>query len=173
MTRDAAVLVLELSWADGLRNDGHGSMNKADEPNRRNNRQTEQGYTLVELLVVLAILGLLVAIATPRLIQYLGGAKTDSAKIQVDRLGGVLDLYRLEVGAYPSQQQGLSALMERPADAEIWNGPYLKNKDALTDPWGHPYVYRFPGQHGDYDLYSLGADGAEGGDGEDGDVTSW
>ena len=134
----------------------------------------EWGYTLVELLVVLAILGLLVAIATPRLIQYLGGAKVESADIQIERLGGILDLYRLEVGAYPSEQEGgLKALVERPQQAVTWNGPYLKNKDALTDPWGRQYLYRLPGQHGDYDLYSLGADGAEGGEGEDRDITSW
>jgi general secretion pathway protein G len=136
-------------------------------------RSAERGYTLVELLVVLAILGLLVAIATPRLIQYLGGAKAESADIQIERLGGVLDLYRLEIGAYPTEQEGLKALVERPQQAVAWNGPYLKNKDALTDPWGRPYLYRFPGQHGDYDLYTLGADGADGGEGEDRDITSW
>ena len=137
-------------------------------------RTAERGYTLVELLVVLAILGLLVAIATPRLIQYLGGAKVESADIQIERLGGILDLYRLEVGVYPSEQEGgLNALVERPQQAVTWNGPYLKNRDALTDPWDRPYLYRLPGQHGDYDLYSLGADGAEGGDGEDRDITSW
>ncbi len=140
---------------------------------RPTHRPAEAGYTLVELLVVLAILGLLVAIATPRLIQYLGGAKVESADIQIERLGGVLDLYRLEVGSYPTEQEGLTALVERPQQATVWNGPYLKNKEAMTDPWGRPYVYKFPGQHGDYDLYSLGADGADGGEGEDRDITSW
>ena len=136
-------------------------------------RRREQGYTLVELLVVLAILGLLVAIAAPRLISYLGSAKVDTAKIQVEKLGGVLDLYHLDVGGYPTDQEGLAALVERPTRAEVWNGPYLKNRDSLTDPWRRPYVYRFPGQHGDYDLYSLGADGKEGGDGEDRDIKNW
>ena len=141
------------------------------ERNDKNRRQG--GYTLVELLVVLAILGLLVAIAAPRLISYLGTAKADTAKIQVEKLGTILDLYHLEIGRYPTDQEGLKALVERPSQLAAWNGPYLKNREALTDPWGRPYVYRFPGQHGDYDLYSLGADGREGGDGENRDITSW
>lgn len=139
----------------------------------RRKRHRERGYTLVELLVVLAILGLLVALAAPRLIQYLGGAKTDTARIQIERLGGILDLYRLELGRYPSEDEGLQALVDKPPQAEAWNGPYLKNRDALTDPWGKPYGYRAPGEHGEYDLYTLGADGQEGGDGEDRDITSW
>jgi general secretion pathway protein G len=140
---------------------------------RRDRRRREHGYTLVELLVVLAILGLLVAIAAPRLMKYLGSAKVDTAKVQIDRLGGVLDLYRLEIGHYPTEQEGLVALVDRPAQADKWNGPYLKNRESLVDPWGRPYGYRSPGEHGEYDLYSLGADGREGGDGEDRDVTSW
>jgi general secretion pathway protein G len=131
------------------------------------------GYTLVELLVVLAILGLLVALAAPRVIKYLGAAKSDTARIQIDKLGGVLDLYRLEIGRYPSEQEGLRALVEKPAQVDAWNGPYLKNRESLTDPWGNPYVYRMPGEHGDYDLYALGADSKEGGDDEDRDITSW
>jgi len=139
----------------------------------RDRDHRQEGYTLVELLVVLAILGLLVAIAAPRLIKYLGSAKYDTAKIQVEKLGGILDLYHLDLGRYPTDQEGLQALVQRPAQADHWNGPYLKNRDSLIDPWGRAYVYRSPGQHGDYDLYSLGADGKEGGDGEDRDVTSW
>lgn len=131
------------------------------------------GFTLVELLVVLAILGLLVALAAPRVIKYLGSAKIDTARIQIEKLGGVLDLYRLELGSYPTEQEGLISLVERPAQLDGWNGPYLKNRESLTDPWGRPYEYRSPGEHGEYDLYSLGADGKEGGDGEDQDVTSW
>jgi general secretion pathway protein G len=136
-------------------------------------RRRQSGFTLVELLVVLVILGLIMAFAVPQVIKYVGGAKSDSAKIQVQRLGSVLDLYRLEVGHYPTQEEGLRALVEKPAGAENWNGPYLKKDDALTDPWGRPYVYEIPGQHGEYDLYSLGADGQEGGEGEDRDLTSW
>lgn len=131
------------------------------------------GYTLVELLVVLAILGLLVALAAPRVIKYLGSAKSDTARIQIEKLGGVLDLYRLETGRYPSEQEGLQALVEKPAQDDAWNGPYLKNRESLTDPWGDLYVYRMPGEHGEYDLYTLGADSKEGGDGEDRDITNW
>jgi len=139
----------------------------------RQKSRDERGYTLVELLVVLAILGLLVAIAAPRVIKYLGSAKVDTAKIQVEQLGNSLDLYHLEVGHYPTDQEGLQALVDRPQQAQNWNGPYLKNRQSLIDPWGRPYLYKSPGEHGDYDLYSLGADGREGGDGEDRDITSW
>ncbi len=140
---------------------------------RHERRRRQAGFTLIELLVVLVILGLIAAFAAPQVIKYLGGAKTDSAKIQIERLSGVLDLYRLEVGRYPGEDEGLNALLEQPVDAPNWNGPYLKKADALTDPWGRPYIYRFPGEHGEYDLYTLGADGQEGGDGENQDLTSW
>lgn len=136
-------------------------------------KRRSSGYTLVELLVVLAILGLLVALAAPRVIRYLGTAKTDTARIQIQKLGGVLDLYRLEIGHYPTDEEGLVALVDRPPQVDSWNGPYLKNRQSLIDPWGTPYVYRSPGEHGEYDLYTLGADGKEGGDGEDRDITSW
>ena len=137
-------------------------------------RRTDQrGFTLVELLVVLVILGLIAAFAAPRVIKYLGRAKTDAASIQIERLSGVLDLYRLEVGGYPTSDDGLQALMEQPPDAEMWNGPYLKKANALIDPWGRPYIYQSPGEHGDFDLSTFGADGSDGGDGEDQDLTSW
>jgi general secretion pathway protein G len=140
---------------------------------RRLDRRREAGFTLVELLVVLIILGLIAAFAAPQVIKFVGGAKSDSAKIQIERLSGVLDLYRLQVGRYPSDDEGLNAMMEPPADAPNWDGPYLKKADSLIDPWGRPYLYRFPGEHGDYDLYTLGADGQDGGEGEDQDRTSW
>jgi general secretion pathway protein G len=133
----------------------------------------ENGFTLVELLVVLAILGLLVAIAAPRVMKYLGSARSDTARIQIEKLSGVLDLYRLEIGHYPTEQEGLRALVEKPAQADNWNGPYLKNRESLIDPWGQPYGYHSPGEHGEFDLYTLGADGKEGGDGADKDVTNW
>ncbi|MGH6912896.1 MAG: type II secretion system major pseudopilin GspG [Geminicoccales bacterium] len=135
--------------------------------------RAQAGFTLIELLVVLVILGLLAAFAAPQVLKYLGRAKTDAAGIQVQNIASILDLYRLEVGSYPSQQDGLDALLEQPVDAPRWNGPYVKRRDALMDPWGRMYVYRFPGDHGAYDLYSLGADNGEGGEGEDQDVTSW
>src|SRR5689334_15245669 len=139
----------------------------------RRGRGKPNGYTLVELLVVLAILGLLVALAGPCVIKYLGSAKSDSARIQVEKFAGVLDLYRLELGRYPTDEEGLVALVDKPAQADGWNGPYLKSRESLTDPWGKPYIYKSPGEHGEYDLYTLGADGKEGGEGEDKDVANW
>jgi general secretion pathway protein G len=136
-------------------------------------RRRQAGFTLIELLVVLVILGMLAAFAAPQVLNYLGRAKTDAARAQVQNIASILDLYRLEVGRYPEESDGLDALLEAPADAPRWNGPYVKRRDALTDPWGAMYVYRFPGEHGAYDLYSLGADQTEGGEGEDQDVTSW
>ncbi|HEX5795499.1 MAG TPA: type II secretion system major pseudopilin GspG [Geminicoccaceae bacterium] len=133
----------------------------------------EGGFTLIELLVVLVILGLLAAFAAPQVLSYLGQAKTDAARAQVQNIASILDLYRLNVGSYPSEENGLDALLEPPPDAPRWNGPYVKRRDALVDPWGQMYVYRYPGEFGDYDLYSLGADQAEGGEGEDQDITSW
>jgi general secretion pathway protein G len=131
------------------------------------------GFTLVELLVVLAILGLIAAIAVPQTIGYLGRAKSKTADIQIENLGAALDLYRLDVGRYPSDSEGLDALVNAPGDARNWAGPYLKKQSSILDPWDKPYEYRFPGQNGEYDLFSLGADGQEGGDGEDRDIVSW
>ena len=133
----------------------------------------DDGFTLLELLVVLAILGLLASIAAPQLIGHLGGAKTSTARLQVQNLSTTLDLYRLQTGHYPSENQGLSALVEKPLGEAVWDGPYLKRRDALMDPWGRPWVYRSPGRHGAFDLYSLGADNREGGEGESQDVTNW
>ena len=144
----------------------------ADTP-KTDPRRRERGLTLIELLVVLLILSLIAAFAVPRVMKYLGGARSDAAAIQVERLGGILDLYRLDMGRYPGTDDGLRALVEAPFEAGRWNGPYLKKENSLIDPWGEPYEYRFPGDHGDYDLFTLGADGREGGDGEDTDVTSW
>ena len=136
-------------------------------------RQCNRGFTLIELLVVLVILGLVAAIAVPQVIKYVGSAKSDTARIQIERLATTLDLYRLEVGRYPSDIEGLEALVERPPSAETWNGPYLKNREAITDPWDQPYVYASPGEGGrDYDLLTLGADGQEGGDGENADISN-
>lgn len=136
-------------------------------------RRRQRGFTLIELLVVLVILGLISAFAAPQVIRYLGSAKQDSANVQIDRLASILDLYRLEIGSYPEESQGLRALVERPAGVDSWNGPYVQNEDMLVDPWGNPYRYRRPGQHGTFDIFSHGADGEPGGEGEDRDVTSW
>jgi len=130
----------------------------------------DAGFTLLELLVVLAILALLAGLVAPRVIGYLGGARTDTARMQMHNIEASLDLYRLDVGRYP---ESLDALIQRPSGVDKWNGPYLKKDSGLTDPWGAPYQYRIPGQHGEFDIFSLGADKAEGGEGEDQDVKSW
>jgi general secretion pathway protein G len=131
------------------------------------------GFTLVELLVVLAILGLVAAIATPQVLKYLAKAKTDTARIDIKGIGVALDLYLLDNGHYPTDQEGLATLVEKPTGAAAWSGPYLKSKRVPTDPWNRPYIYRIPGQHGDYDLYTFGADNAPGGTGQDQDVVNW
>lgn len=149
-------------------------MHQATALSRRKTKwRKQQGLTLVELLVVLLILSFIAAFAVPRVMNYVGGARSDSAAIQIDRLGGILDLYRLDIGRYPGSDEGLQVLFEPPAEADRWNGPYVKKASSLIDPWGNPYQYDAPGEHGEYDLYSLGADGQDGGDGEDADVTSW
>lgn len=133
----------------------------------------QHGFTLIELLVVLVILGLLASLAGPKVISYLGGAKSDSAKLQVEEFGASLDLFKLETGRYPTGQEGLQALVQAPSGLNGWNGPYLKKKTVPKDPWGNEYHYVSPGQHGLYDLSSLGADNREGGEGENKDLTSW
>jgi general secretion pathway protein G len=133
----------------------------------------DAGFTLIEMLVVLVIIGLLASVATPPVIRYLGKAKTDTAKIQIQALGAAVDMFRLDNDRYPATEEGLQALMARPANAERWNGPYVKKDSSLLDPWGQRYQYRSPGEHGDYDLFTLGADKAQGGTGENADVGNW
>ncbi len=135
--------------------------------------RTRAGFTLLELLVVLVILGLLAGLVGPRVMKYLGGAKSDTARLQVADLSAALDMYRIEVGRYPTTDEGLEALVQQPPGASTWNGPYLKKKRLPKDPWGSDYHYRAPGEHGEFDLYTLGADNAEGGNGENKDVVSW
>ena len=140
---------------------------------RDGHKDRGRGFTLIELLVVLVILGLLASLVGPRVMKYLGGAKSDSAKFQIENLAASLDTYRLEVGRYPTTDEGLRALVEAPAGAPNWKGPYIKKKQVPKDPWGNGYHYQSPGENVDFDLYTFGADNSEGGDGENKDVVSW
>jgi general secretion pathway protein G len=121
-----------------------------------------EGFTLIELLVVLAILGLLAAIAVPQVLKYLGRAKEDVVNVQIQALETSLDLFDRDIGRYPSDQEGLNALVQEPAGLDRWNGPYLTKSTSLIDPWGRPYVYRQANSAGNYVLYSLGPDGNRG-----------
>ena len=137
-------------------------------------RSRQSGFTLIEIMVVLVIIGLLMGIVGPRLIRQEEKAKVKAAAIQIETLGTALDTFRLDVGRYPTTQEGLAALNQRPFGLDRWDGPYLKKKDVPKDPWDRPYYYRSPGEGGrPYDLYSYGADGAPGGDGDNRDITSW
>lgn len=137
-------------------------------------RRYESGYTLLELLVVLVIIGLLVAIATPQVMRMFSGAKSKSAQLQIESLSTALDYYQLDVGSYPNQEQGLDALWQKPDGAALWNGPYVRKPQHLRDPWGEPFRYTYPGTKGGaYDLFTLGADKKPGGEGEDADISNW
>lgn len=132
----------------------------------------EGGFTFFEILVVITIIGLLAALVGPRLWGKISGAKQSAAKAQIELFGTALDAFRLDVGRYPTTEEGLKALREKPSAANNWQGPYLP-KEIPLDPWKKSYVYRSPGEHGDYDIISYGADGVEGGEGESEDVVSW
>lgn len=134
--------------------------------------QGGRGFTLLELLVVMVIIGLLVGIVGPKYFSQIGKSEARTAKAQIVALGKALDQYRLDSGHYPSSEQGLVSLTERPASEPKWDGPYLQQA-APPDPWGNPYLYVSPGEHGDYDLFSYGKDGVPGGEGAAGDVTNW
>ncbi len=131
-----------------------------------------KGFTLLELLVVLVIIGLLAGYVGPRFFAQIGKSEVKTAGAQLDSLGKALDQYRLDTGHYPTTEQGLNALWVKPTDESRWWGPYLR-KAAPKDPWGREYLYKSPGDHGDFDVYSLGKDGREGGSGEDQDITNW
>ena len=128
-----------------------------------------RGFTLLELLVVMVIIGLLAGYVGPRYFAQIGKSEVKVARAQLDALDKALEQYRLDTGHFPTQEQGLAAIMKKPANEPRWDGPYLK-KDVPMDPWGRSFVYKFPGEHGDFDLVSLGKDGAPGGTGESADL---
>jgi general secretion pathway protein G len=143
------------------------------ERRRPRRRRSERGFTLVEILVVITIIGLIMGLVGPRVLNYLTESKAKAAKIQIESFASALDLFFLDAGRYPSSSEGLGALVQRPGNISGWNGPYLKGSVVPADPWGNAYIYRSPGQHGAYDIVSFGADGQEGGSGTAGDITSW
>lgn len=133
----------------------------------------QAGFTLIELLVVLVILGLLAGLIGPQLFGNVDRAKADTTKAQIESLGQALDMFRLEVGRYPTSSEGLAALVDNPGGVDRWNGPYLKKKVIPQDGWDQEYIYRSPGENGPYDLVSYGADQSPGGDGYNADIVSW
>ena len=135
-------------------------------------QRQHHGFTLLELLVVLVVLGLLVSIVGPKYFNQLGKSEAKAAAAQISSLAKALDMYRLDVGNYPPSEPGLQSLMTNPGAEPKWKGPYLQ-KSVPPDPWGRPYIYKSPGEHGDFDLLSLGKDGRQGGADENADVTSW
>tara|TARA_R110002110_G_scaffold415765_2_gene655203 strand:- start:54533 stop:54982 length:450 start_codon:yes stop_codon:yes gene_type:complete len=140
--------------------------------NSSSRMQRARGFTLMELLVVLAILGLLASLVGPQVLNTLGGAKTKTAGIQIKDLEQALEMYKLDVGRFPSTSEGLSALVNKPSGVAGWNGPYLKSGVPL-DPWSNPYQYKYPGERSELDIFSYGQNGTPGGDGEDSDVGNW
>jgi general secretion pathway protein G len=133
----------------------------------------EAGFTLVEMLVVLSIIGLIVALVGPRVLSYLSESKVKAARIQIEGFSSALDLYYLDNGSYPTSGDGLAALVQRPNSVSSWNGPYLKSSLVPNDPWGRPYVYVSPGQHGAFDVMSLGPEGHEGTNGAAASIANW
>lgn len=131
------------------------------------------GFTLIELMVVMVILGLLAALVVPKMFGKVGKAKVKAAYAQIELFGIALDSLTLDIGRYPDSSEGLQALITQPSGVEEWDGPYLKKMEIPLDPWGKPYLYESPGSHGDYDLFSYGADNAEGGEGKNQDIVSW
>ncbi|WP_368045301.1 type II secretion system major pseudopilin GspG [Gilvimarinus algae] len=133
----------------------------------------QSGFTLVELLVVLAIIGLLAGLVGPRVLNQLAGAKSDTAKVQIRDFEQALEIYSLDIGEFPRTEQGLEALIENPGNVSGWNGPYLRRNEIPLDPWNREYQYKYPGEHADFDITSLGADGKPGGDGDNADIGNW
>jgi general secretion pathway protein G len=138
---------------------------------RRRQNSSEAGFTLVEMLVVITIIGLIMGLIGPRVLNYLNESKVKTARIQLQSFSGALDLFYLDAGRYPTTAEGLAALVQRTPGVAAWNGPYLKGGSVPNDPWNHPYVYRAPGDRGPYDIISYGSDGQEGGSGLAADIS--
>ena len=134
--------------------------------------RAQRGFTLLELLVVMVIIGLLVGYVGPMYFKQIGKSEIKTARAQIDSFGKALDQYRLDTGHYPTTEQGLASLVEKPSNENKWDGPYLK-KNVPPDPWGNNYLYKRPGDHGEYDIISYGKDGAAGGTGEAADIGNW
>jgi general secretion pathway protein G len=147
---------------------GRFSLLRAQHRDRRN----EQGFTLVEMLVVITIIGLIMGLIGPRVLNYLSESKVKAAKIQLQSFGSALDLFYLDAGRFPSTAEGLTALVQRTPGVSAWNGPYLKGGNVPNDPWNHSYIYRSPGQRGAYEIMSYGSDGQEGGTGIAADIST-
>ena len=136
-------------------------------------RLAPAGFTLLELMVVLLILALLATIAAPQVMKHLSKAKTQTARIQVEAITASVNFFQMDTGRAPTNQEGLRALIEPPANEPKWDGPYIQKSDSLVDPWGRPYQYKHPGSHRDIEIFTLGADGKLGGDGDDRDIGNW
>ena len=141
--------------------------------NCRPARSRQTGFSLLELIVVLVILGLLAGVVGSKVIGWLDRGTHETARIQLEQLRQALSMFRLECGRYPTTGEGLQALVENPGSMRGWDGPYLEDSYVPKDPWDNEYQYRCPGENGDYDLWTYGADGASGGDGVNADITSW
>jgi general secretion pathway protein G len=135
----------------------HSLASPARRAGQTKSRDGEAGFTLVEMLVVITIIGLVMALVGPRVLGYLSDSKVKTAKIQIESFAAALDLYYLDNGAYPAANEGLTALVQRPSTAPAWNGPYLRTGSVPNDPWGHPYVYKVPGDHAPYEIDSYGS----------------
>ncbi|QQN61977.1 type II secretion system major pseudopilin GspG [Bradyrhizobium diazoefficiens] len=141
-------------------------------PRRRRCRRGEEGFTLVEMLVVITIIGMIMALVGPRVLNYLSESRVKAAKIQIQSFSSALDLFYLDAGRFPTGSEGLAALAHPVSGVSSWNGPYVKGGNVPNDPWGNPYVYKQPGEKDPYEIRSLGSDGQEGGTGTAGDITS-
>jgi general secretion pathway protein G len=134
---------------------------------------TQTGFTLLEMLVVLGLIAMLAGMVGPQVMKHMVEGKIKAAKVQIEDFSQTLDMYKLDVGSYPTSEQGLNALVEQPGDVQRWNGPYLRKSKIPLDPWNNEYKYTAPGEHGKFDIMSMGADGKEGGEAEDQDIVSW